>query len=350
MIENIFWTTDMQKSMILASLELSSYIESFTYSIQGAVKPDTFLATWSAVIAKHDALRSIFVQCNLNEVVLRGEILQVVLPPGDKPSTLTLGGSNPTPLKFAYGKPTMQVHLCRIGGEYQFIWEYHHALFDGWLSGIILCDFQAAYVDHPMCAPVSFEGFRRITECSQDSNVRKFWKLQLHEARPNRLVDYSRPAVPAPRDQLPADWCYDHTLVFSVERVSACAAAETTTVASILRATWAVALAYFYGEEDVVFGGTTSGRTIDITGVEEVVEHCVNTVPFRIRVGSSESRKAYLRKAHSISAALVENDSLSFYRIYEVTGTSDLFDTTLVYRNCAKFPHPSQVSPLPLRP
>lgn len=338
-IQNVSRATDMQKSMILTSLELLTYIESITYRIEGAVEPDSFFAAWSAVVTKHDALRSVFVLCDPKNKEVRGEILQVILLPGPRTSTLSLADCDPTPLTFGYGKATSQAHLRWTAGGYQLSWKYHHALLDGWSSGIILRDFQAAYVGKPMCAPVSFEKFRkRIAKCWQDDAVRKFWKSQLHEVLPNHLVDYSHPAGSAQSEQHLLDWCHDYPLVCSVAQISTCAAANTMTAASILRAAWAVALAHFYGAEEVVFGVTTSGRNIDIDGVEEIVGLCINTIPFCIGVDNSASREVYLRKARSVSAALVENENLSLHRIYQATGTSDLFDTTLVYQNYAKFP------------
>ena len=342
MVENIVPATDTQKSMILASQEFGTYIESFTYRICGTLEVELLTASWSRVIAKHTSLRSIFISCDVQDSELRGEILQVILTPENSLPMLAAGSQVPRPPKFEYGRPTMQMYLYQNGdGSFQLIWHYHHALIDGWSAGIVLRDFQRAYAGHPSAATVPFERVRSsIRDSARDVIVEKFWKMQLEGLRPNRLMDHSQwPTFP---DGSPRDWRYDEDLPCKLKDLHACAAAESTTVSTVLRAAWALTLAYFYGQEDVVFGATTSGRNIDVAGIEEVVGPCVNTVPCRIRGCSSDSREIYFREVRLKCASLVENDKISLHRIYEVSNKKDLFDTTFVYQNYAKFlPEPT---------
>lgn len=339
MIENIVLATDMQKSMVFASQEFGSYIESFTYSIHGMFEVDLFVEAWSKVVAKHAAARSVFIKCDVEGTALRGEILQVILSPDHSLPTFTTGSKAPSPLRFGYGRPTMQMFLYQAADDsFQFTWEYHHALIDGWSAGIVIRDFQLAYLARLRPVVVAFDKVRsKMADFARDKQIRNFWKLELEGAHPNRLFDHSRPR--ASQDGRSLDWRYDQSLPgTSQDDIYACAAAQSTTVSTILRAAWTLALAYFYGEEEIVFGATTSGRNIDVSGIEEVVGPCINTVPFRIRVDSRDSRESYLRKVHLKSALLVENDGISLHKIYEISGKKDLFDTTFVYQNYAKFP------------
>lgn len=162
-----------------------------------------------------------------------------------------------------------------------------------------------------------------------------FWKLQLEGLRRNQLMDHSqRPTFP---DRPLRDWRYDQDLYCRLQDLHTCAAIESTTVSIILRSAWALTLTHFDGRDDVVFEATTSKRNIDVVGIEEVVGPCVNTVPCRIRVRSSDSRETYLHEVRAKCASLVENNKISLYRIYKVSGKKDLFDTTFVYQNYAKF-------------
>ncbi|TAQ85239.1 hypothetical protein B7494_g6435 [Chlorociboria aeruginascens] len=249
MIENIILATDMQKSMVFASQEFGSYIESFTYSIHGIFEVDL---------------------------------------------------------------PTMQIFLYQAANDsFQFIWGYHHAFIDGWSAGIVMRDFQLAYLARLL---VAFDKVRsKMADFARDKQIRNFWNLELEGAHPNRLFDRSRPR--ASQDGRSLDWRYDQSLP-----------------------AWTLALAYFYGEEGIIFGATISGRNTDVSGIEKVVGPCINTVPFRIRVDSRDSRESYLRKVHLKSALLVENDGISLRKIYEISGKKDLFDTTFVCQNYAKFP------------
>ncbi|KPM37546.1 Linear gramicidin synthase subunit B [Neonectria ditissima] len=339
MIQDIAPATDMQKSMVLASLEFGSYIESFTYRIDGAFEIDQFIRAWSAVISKHAALRSRFIRSEILKDSMRGEILQVILSPDRAPSILTQGSETPTPLEFGYGEPTMRMHLYRTDdGAYWFNWDFHHALIDGWSTGIIMRDFEFAYLSQPTPRVVSFETVRnRLRELAESHEMLSFWKEELGAARPSRLVDYSSSASSLRHHVAPQDWRHDQTLSCPAARVQACAAAELVTVSTMLRAAWAMALSRFGGGGDkVVFGVTTSGRNLGVLGIEEIVGPCINTVPLRIHMDYQSSRKSFLQEVHSKSALLIRNDALSLHQIYRASGVKNLFDTVFLYQNYAK--------------
>ncbi|KAM5357644.1 hypothetical protein ACJZ2D_016057 [Fusarium nematophilum] len=344
MIQDIAPATDMQKSMVLASLEFGSYIESFTYRINGAFEINQFIRAWSAVIAKHAALRSRFIRSEVSTGPMRGEILQVILSPDLAPSILTQGSEAPTPLEFGFGEPTMRVHLYRTGdGAHWFNWDFHHTLINGCSIGIIMRDFESAYLGQPTSRVVSFDKVRsRLRELAEDREMLSFWKEELKATRPCRLADHSLPASSLPASSLrhhlaSQDWRHDQTLSCPAARVQACAGAESVTVSTVLRAAWAMALSYFGGGGDgVIFGVTTSGRNLDVPGIEEIAGPCINTVPLRIRVDYQNSRQSFLQEAHSKSALLVRNDALSLHQIYRASGAKDVFDTIFVYQNHAK--------------
>ncbi|KAG9230477.1 hypothetical protein BJ875DRAFT_546147 [Amylocarpus encephaloides] len=338
MVENIVLATDMQKGMVLASREFGSYMESFTYSIQGPCEPELFFLAWLKVAEKHAAARSIFIMCDVADTSLRGEVLQVILSPDNLLPSFRTGFREFKPLRFDYGKATMQIHLHQTAdGSSKFTWEYHHALIDGWSAGILMRDFQSAYLDRLGTAAVSFERVRTRLASSAHEQKYSFWKSELKGAKPNRLYDHSQSKTS--QNKRLVDQRHDQTLSgMSQDRIKACAAAESTTVSTLLRAAWILALSYFCGDEEIIFGATVSGRNVEVSGIEEIVGPCVNTVPFRIQVDNCESRESFIRRVHLKSAALVQNDEVSLHKIYEVSGKKDLFDSTFVYQNYAKSP------------
>ena len=56
------------------------------------------------------------------------------------------------------------------------------------------------------------------------------------------------------------------------------------TVNTVVQGAWAVMLSRYAGEEDVVFGGMVSGRSVPLEGVESIVGLFVNLLPVRVRV------------------------------------------------------------------
>ena len=51
------------------------------------------------------------------------------------------------------------------------------------------------------------------------------------------------------------------------------------TTASLIQVAWGIVLAELLGRDDVVFGGTVSGRPPQVSGVESMVGLFINTVP-----------------------------------------------------------------------
>ena len=47
---------------------------------------------------------------------------------------------------------------------------------------------------------------------------------------------------------------------------------------------WALLLYYYSGQTDVLFGLTTSGRQVDLPGVETVVGLLINVLPVRVQI------------------------------------------------------------------
>jgi non-ribosomal peptide synthetase component F/aryl carrier-like protein len=334
-IENIVPVTDVQKSMILASQEYGSYLEKFVYRIQGDLDIRNLTSAWEKVAGKHVALRSVFVNAIGDQPTLRGEILQVVLRTTHMKPLFYSESEIQTPFIFEYGKPMVRMQVRRIGhtSSFQFVWQYHHALLDGWSTGVVIRDFEQAYLERSVPRVVPFESIRcRISEVQNNQSVLDFWRQELAGAMSTRLRDYSGSQKMKLRD-----WRYDQAIDCDYDAVATYAALQSTTMSTVLRAAWAITLSYFCDAEDVIFGVTTSGRDLDVEGIEEIVGPCVNTVPFRMKVLAGDSKETHVNKVHVHSATLFEHDKLSLRGIYRASGQTDLFDSTFVFQNYKKF-------------
>lgn len=192
-IETIIPATDMQRSMILASQESGAYLESFTYPITGMLEVDRFTKAWKDVLSKHIALRTVFIICNVRDSHLRNDILQVILKPEHVRLPLSLSSPTEKRQKFEYEINTMHMYLYKADDEsFQFIWDYHHAIIDGWSAGIVVNVFEQAYLGRlgrAMSQSVDVE--RGIRQASSSSGNQDFWKSELGGATPSILVEHA---------------------------------------------------------------------------------------------------------------------------------------------------------------
>ena len=69
------------------------------------------------------------------------------------------------------------------------------------------------------------------------------------------------------------------------EKIASGASKRGVTVNSVMQTAWAIVLSRYSGEEDVVFGGTVSGRGGEVSGIEGMIGLFINTLAVRVRVG-----------------------------------------------------------------
>ena len=215
--------------------------------------------------------------------------------------------------------PLFRLALIRCGpADYQFVWTFHHTLLDGRSHRLVLEEAFAAYEAirdgaPPSSAPV--RPFREHVEWlgRQDpAAAERYWRglLAGFEA-PTRVPAAEPRPGPPPRSgeggedleispPSPLRGGGPGGRGFGVElseqsvtlpevvmaNLKAFAAENDLTPTTLLHAAWAVLLARYSGETNVVFGGTRSGRRPDLERAGASVGLLVNTLPVRARVAA----------------------------------------------------------------
>lgn len=111
---------------------------------------------------------------------------------------------------------------------------------------------------------------------------------------------------------------------------------QGVTINTVIETAWALILRELTGRSDVVFGRTVSGRTPELQGIETMVGLFINTVPVRIQVDGAEPLRVLLHRFQQEQAQLLPHQHIGLGEIQRLLGTSELFDSSLVYEN---FPH-----------
>ncbi|KAK8104886.1 uncharacterized protein PG998_011919 [Apiospora kogelbergensis] len=89
------------------------------------------------------------------------------------------------------------------------------------------------------------------------------------------------------------------------------------TLASLMKAAWALVLAQHAATSDVVFGCLVSGRMAQVPDIEAVVGPCVTITPARVQVPAVEtgSTRAYVQMVHELHTRSMEYEHVGFKRI-----------------------------------
>ncbi len=108
------------------------------------------------------------------------------------------------------------------------------------------------------------------------------------------------------------------------------------TLGTIVQGAWAVLLARYSGDDDIVFGATVSGRSAPIADVERIVGPLINTLPVRALIKGSSRVVDWLVELQRslIEARRFEATPLSLVnRWSDVARGRPLFETLVVFEN-----------------
>ncbi|WP_344978668.1 amino acid adenylation domain-containing protein, partial [Streptosporangium fragile] len=116
-------------------------------------------------------------------------------------------------------------------------------------------------------------------------------------------------------------------------RLTAVLRARSLTLNTAVQGAWALLLAQLTGRDDVVFGGTVSGRPPELPGVERMIGLFINTLPVRVRLRPAETVGDLLRRIQDEQAELLPHHHLGLSDVQRPLGLGQLFDTMTVLEN-----------------
>ena len=108
------------------------------------------------------------------------------------------------------------------------------------------------------------------------------------------------------------------------------------TLNTILQGAWALLLAHYSGESDVVFGATVSGRAAAIDRVEDLVGLFINTLPMRARIHDNATTAAWLGLLQALQSESREYEYTPLASVHawsDVPRGRPIFDSIFVFEN-----------------
>jgi amino acid adenylation domain-containing protein len=284
------------------------------------------------VVRRHEALRTVFARSG-------GRPVQVVRPAGSLalPVEEVPAGTQPdAALRERMGEeaqrlfdleagPLFRVALLRLGAdEHALLLSMHHIVSDGWSIGVLLRELAALYSAYlegdasplPELAVqyADFAAWQRawLRGEALERQV-AFWRERLAGA-PAVLelpTDHPRPAVQGSRGAVHA---------FSVPLATADAArglgrSEGVTLFMVLVSAWELLLSRYSGEEDLVVGVPTAGRTR--RELEELIGFFVNALPLRADLAGDPSTRELLARTREAVLGSYAHQDVPFEKLVE---------------------------------
>ncbi|WP_327341296.1 non-ribosomal peptide synthetase [Streptomyces europaeiscabiei] len=240
---------------------------------------------------------------------------------------------------FDLATPPLVRFLCiRVARDrHVFVMSNHHLLLDGWSLPIVLRDLVALYAtggdDAELPRVRSPREHLEWLSRRDRAADRAAWAEAVGGFDEPSLIAPTARTAPAP--ELPDE------LELELDAATTAALAPAArrlgvTVGTLVQTAWALVLAQFTGKDDIVFGTTVSGRPADVEGVETMVGLFINTVPVRVRLRPAEHLADLITRVQDEQTRLLPHHHLDLPSIRQLTGlsgTTQMFDTLLVYEN-----------------
>ncbi|MER5362926.1 amino acid adenylation domain-containing protein, partial [Streptomyces sp. NPDC002785] len=226
--------------------------------------------------------------------------------------------------------PLMRFLLVALADDrHRLVFTHHHVLLDGWSMPLFVRELLDLYAGRTPDRTPPYRDYLGWLGEQDASATASVWREALRGLEEPTLL---APAVPDRQPVTPDQLLTDLPAGLTA-RLLGTAREHGLTLNTLLQGAWAVLLGRLTGRDDVVFGGTVSGRPAQVPGVESMVGLFINTLPVRVRIVPGESSVAFLTRLQDEQAGLMEHQHLGLADAQRIAGIGELFDTITVLEN-----------------
>jgi len=355
-VEDIFPLAPLQQLMLaheLAQPGSSLLIEQFCATIVGPLDTDAFLQAWQTVIDRHALLRTSFAWEGLKKPVqlvrrqsqVRCETLDWRDLDEDeqhlrKRSLLAEDAERPFDLAKA---PLVRLNLAQLADDqWLFLWTCHHLVLDGWCLGIVLRDVFESYeairrgAAPTLDPPGAFRDYLAWLAARDPAEADAYWSGQLRDCPPPLRLGIERDRHAQMTEEASHGEVETRLPPAFAARLGQLALAQRTSQSTLVQAAWAILLARYAEQQDIVLGVAVSGRPPQVSRIESIVGPLVNNVPLRLQVAPGDALSEVCERIGQQQAECQAYDYCPMDQILRAAGLPDnqrLFDTLVVYEN-----------------
>jgi amino acid adenylation domain-containing protein/non-ribosomal peptide synthase protein (TIGR01720 family) len=316
-IKDIYPLSAMQESLLFHALmgkDSATYFEQFSYRLHGHLSIPLVERSVNLLMERYDILRTTFIY----EGVIRP--LQVVL----KERQIEFFYQDLSQIHGPHAQPKqlenhikefkikdrqrgfditndvlVRVVVLQVAeSQYEFIWDFHHILMDGWCVGIIVTEFTEIYSSFlqnktSRLPPVKpYRSYIQWLENRDKKASSDYW---------TRYLEGYEAAASLPGKNTDTNTPYENrqvSIVIPVDKtknIQQLASKNQVTLNTLIQSIWGVLLSRYNATRDVVFAAVVSGRPAEIEGVETMVGLFINTIPVRVQYQKETTFKQLLQ-------------------------------------------------------
>lgn len=303
-VEDMYPCTPLQEALMALSAKVKeAYVAQRVVELGGLADAEKLVAAFGMAEEDCPILRTRIIQASgrgLVQVVVKGDVqwhsgsrLDQYLRT-DRDDAMDLG------------RPLIRYAIINEPqhGKVYFVLTMHHALYDGFSMPLVVERVNKTYQGQALTRPAGFKHFIKHLVSQERGDSETFWRGRLEGASGPQF-----PSLPFQGYQTQAD----SLLELSVPLAKL--PASNVTVATVIRAAWAIVASQYIDTTDVVFGETLTGRNTPIVGVEEIEGPMITTVPVRIQVDHNSSVEEYLQEVQEQTVLQIPHEHFGLQHI-----------------------------------
>ena len=350
-VEDILGLTSMQEGMLyhyMEKPESRQYFEQIILYFSGDIDRDLFREAWNCVTRENEMLRAVYRWEDLDNPIqiifkdytlpIREFHLPLSTPPGVRSFADIVEQDRLEGIDIC--SAPVRITICQYApGKHAMLLSFHHIVFDGWSSGILLNEFLSKYYalaegdGNTVVTKTKFKEYIKWLQARVQNTQKDFWSLYLEgfDTKTNLAEDY-RKAYPT-RNVESFQYKLDNHLQ---KQAMDFTVAHGITLASLIYSAWGILLQRYNNTNDVVFGTTVSGRPPEIKGIANMVGLFINTLPLRIIAEHGENAVSLCKKVYSDLKVIEQYSHVPLVDIKKYAGfnkAGDLFNTIVVIDN-----------------
>ncbi|MEI4623585.1 non-ribosomal peptide synthase/polyketide synthase [Bacillus pfraonensis] len=353
-ITDLYPLSPLQEGMIFHTLHdqgdehVAPYIVQLSFMIKGKMDIPTFEQAWKSVIQRHEIFRTAFVWGEIEEplqVVYENIPFKVNKEDWRTMTTEEIQEKRKVFLAldrkqaFLFDEaPLMRVTVIQEGEEeYRIVWTHHHILLDGWSLPLVFNELLTIYqkrmngeaVNLPNSSP--YKKYIQWLREQDKEQAEQFWR--------EKLKGFTAPTLLGLKSKEEEKGYTEKVTYLSEEQTQALqgwAKRNKLTLSTVIQGAWAYLMSRYSGENDIVFGVTSSGRSTEIIDVENIVGPFITTSPTRIQLMDDIKVMVWLQK---IQEEEIERRQYEYASLTEIQGWSEvprgtpLFNSLYVFEN-----------------
>lgn len=330
-IETLLPCTPMQTSLLAETLSNSTAYCNWIELQVPAIYTIETITSWIHDLAQcNEILRTGF-------VVVEGKFRQAVwkeLNPSSIITVKTLSRRYQIDEQGLSRPFSVQISPAKSRKATSVLLQIHHAIYDGWSFDLLLSDL------HHLTrggVPVKRPSFRLVSNYYNSSDflkyadaARSYWAENLLGFQPRPM-----PQLLATQDQ--GGQVLSAKLMLDVEMPIIARFSSQNGIS--LPALFQTCLSWLWGSilgtDDIVIGNVTSGRTIPVDDIEEIMGPCLTTVPLRIRLAQARTIKELLESVSASNRESLVHCALPMVEIKKAANVApgqSLYDALFVFQ------------------